>query len=181
MLALLLLVNGGCLLLSLFWRGLELVPKRQMRHREAHHVTEGLAAPLLLSFLSALGLELLVLDTTREDDLKTHQMCKKKPPKLFSKFQLPALISPPKYLYTNCTYAANAELTSVSNFIYLIATMQQQSVRNQILNKPILLPLMTSDTTIGCYYTTCEQNKTTTKPNVRVMGSHGKSYRNFLI
>ena len=76
-LALLLLVNGGCLLLSLFWRGLELVPKRQMRHREAHHVTEGLAAPLLLSFLSALGLELLVLDTPREDDVKTHQMCKK--------------------------------------------------------------------------------------------------------
>ena len=64
----LLLGQWRCLLLSLFWRGLELVPKRQMRHREAHHVTEGLAAPLLLSFLSALGLELLVLDTTREDD-----------------------------------------------------------------------------------------------------------------
>ena len=97
----LLLGHWRCLLLSLFWRGLELVPKRQMRHREAHHVTEGLAAPLLLSFLSALGLELLVLDTTCEDDVKTHQMCKKKPPKLFSKFQLPALISPPKYLYIN--------------------------------------------------------------------------------
>ena len=46
--------------------------------REAHHVTEGLVAPLLLSFLSAtdLGLE-LVLETPREDDVKTHQVCKK--------------------------------------------------------------------------------------------------------
>ena len=53
------LVQWRCLLLSLFWRGLELVPKIQMRRREAHHVTEGLvAAPLLLSFLSALGLHL---------------------------------------------------------------------------------------------------------------------------
>ena len=59
--------------------------------------------------------------------------------------------------------------------------MQRQSVRNQILNKPILLPLMTSDTTIGCFVTTCEADKTTTKPNVRVMGSHGKPYRNFFV
>ena len=50
-LALLQLGQWRCLLLSLFWRGLELVPKIQMRRREAHHVTEGLAAPLLLSFL----------------------------------------------------------------------------------------------------------------------------------
>ena len=47
----LLLGQWRCLLLSLFWRGLELVPKIKMRRCEAHHVTEGLAAPLLLSFL----------------------------------------------------------------------------------------------------------------------------------